>query len=126
MNGGNTMFEEYLWAFVIGGALCLIAQIIMDLTKLVSGEILVIYVVAGVVLSALGIYEYLVDLGGCGATVPLTGFGYTLVKGTMTAVDERGLIGVFTGGLTAAAGGIGSAVVFGYIFSLIGRAKTKC
>ena len=106
---------DYLLTFIVGGIICVIAQIIMDSRKLVSGEILVIYITAGVILSALGIYEYVVQIGGCGATVPLTGFGYSLVKGTIRAVNEFGLIGVFTGGLTATSAGICAAIVFGYL-----------
>lgn len=116
---------DYIWVFIIGGILCMIAQIIMDTTKLVSGQILVIYIVAGVVLTALGIYEPLVQLGKCGATVPLTGFGYSLVNGTIKAVRQDGFIGIFTGGLSATSAGIAAAVVFGFIFAYIGRAKTK-
>ncbi len=116
---------NYIWVFIVGGLLCVIAQIIMDTTKLVSGQILVIYITAGVILTAVGIYEPIVQLGKAGATVPLTGFGYSLVKGTIAAVEERGFIGIFTGGLSATSAGIAAAVVFGYIMSLIGKAKTK-
>ena len=103
----------------------MVAQIIMDATKLVSGEILVIYIVSGVVFTALGIYGPLVEIGRCGATVPLTGFGYSLVNGTIKAVQQNGFIGIFTGGLSATSAGIAAAVVFGYLFSLVGKAKTK-
>lgn len=119
------IINEYLPVFLVGGALCLIAQIIMDSTKLVSGQILVMYITLGVLLTAIGVYEPLVAYGKAGATVPLTGFGYSLVKGTIAAVEERGLIGVFTGGLSATAAGICAAVVFGYFASLLGKAKTK-
>lgn len=116
---------DYVWIFVVGGLLCVIAQIIMDTTKLVAGEILVVYIVAGVILTAVGIYEPLVELGGTGATVPLTGFGYALVKGTFEAVDKQGFLGIFTGGLSAAAAGICAAVLFGYIMSVFSHARTK-
>ena len=116
---------SYLWAFIIGGALCAVGQILIDLTKLTPARILVIYVVAGTVLTVLGVYEPLVKLGGAGATVPLTGFGYTLGKGVMKAVSETGILGAFTGGITAAAGGIAAAIFFGFIFSLLFRSRAK-
>lgn len=114
-----------LKCFVTGGILCLIGQILIDKTKLTPARILVIYVTAGVILGGLGIYQYLVDFAGAGATVPLTGFGYNLAKGTMQAVQENGLIGAFTGGLKASAGGIAAAIFFGYIASLISKPKMK-
>lgn len=116
---------EFVYVFIIGGLLCVIAQLLMDFTKLVSGQILVIYIVAGVILTALGLYEPLVKLGECGATIPLTGFGYSLVKGTIYAVKESGIIGVFTGPLTATSGGITGAIIFGYLFSIISSPHTK-
>ncbi len=119
------MLKELICVFITGGMLCLIAQVIMDATKLVAGEILVLYISSGVILSALGIYEPLVKFGKCGATIPLTGFGYTLVKATIAAVEKDGLIGVFTGGLSGAAAGICAAILFGYIFALTARSKTK-
>lgn len=100
------LFLEYLRAFLCGGLLCLIGQILIDRTTLTPAKILVIYVVSGVVLGGLGIYKYIVQWGGAGATVPLTGFGYLLAKGVAQAVEEGGLLGAFTGGVTAAAGGI--------------------
>ena len=100
------LFLEYLRAFLCGGLLCLIGQILIDRTTLTPAKILVIYVVSGVVLGGLGIYKYIVQWGGAGATVPLTGFGYLLAKGVGQAVEEGGLLGAFTGGVTAAAGGI--------------------
>lgn len=103
---------EYLWAFLVGGAFCAIGQLLIDLTAMTPARILVTYVVSGVVLGALGIYEPIVDLAGAGATVPLTGFGYNLAKGVRKAVTEDGLIGSLTGGLEACAGGITAAVVF--------------
>ncbi len=111
--------------FIISGLLCVIGQILIDKTKLTPARILVIYVTTGVILGGLGIYKYLVDFAGAGATVPLTGFGYNLAKGTIKAVQENGLIGTFTGGLKASAGGIAAAVFFGYIASLVAKPKIK-
>ncbi len=121
----SQIIMDYLPVFITGGILCLIAQIIIDNTKLVSGQILVIYITLGVIFTALGLYEPVVKFGKAGATVPLIGFGYSLVKGTISAVNQSGLIGVFTGGLIATAAGICAAVSFGFIFALIARAKTK-
>ena len=116
---------DYLKAFLVGGLLCLIGQILIDKTKLTPARILVSYVVAGVILGALGIYKYIVEFGGAGATVPLTGFGYTLSEGVRKAVDEKGGWGILTGGLTATAGGISAAVVFGWLAGLIFKQKDK-
>ena len=116
---------EYLKAFLCGGALCLIGQILIDKTGLTPARILTTYVVAGVVLSALGLYQPLVDWAGAGATVPLTGFGHSLAKGVREAVAERGLLGALTGGLTATAGGIAAAIVLGILVSLLFRARRK-
>ena len=116
---------DYLKAFLVGGTLCLIGQILIDKTKLTPARILVSYVVAGVILGAIGIYEPLVEFAGAGATVPLTGFGYNLAKGVREAVNEDGFIGVFTGGLKASAGGIAAAVTAGLLVSLIFKAKDK-
>ena len=116
---------QLLKCFIIGGLLCVIGQILIDKTKLTPARILVIYVTTGVILGGLGIYQYLVDFAGTGATVPLTGFGYNLAKGTIEAVKENGLVGAFTGGLKASAGGIAAAVFFGYIASLISKPKMK-
>lgn len=116
---------DYLWAFLIGGAFCLIGQILIDKTKLTPARILVCYVVIGVLLGAIGVYQPLVDFAGAGATVPLTGFGNTLAKGVKEAVDRDGFIGIFTGGLTASAGGIAAAVVVALLVSLIFKAKDK-
>jgi stage V sporulation protein AE len=116
---------NYIWAFIIGGGFCVIAQILIDKTKLTPARILVSYVVAGVILGAIGIYKPIVDLAGAGATTPLTGFGYTISKGVRKAVDEQGLIGSLTGGLTAAAGGITAAICFGYIAALFSSGKPK-
>lgn len=116
---------EYLKAFVTGGLLCVIGQVLIDKTKLTPARILTAYVVAGVVLGGLGIYPRLVDWAGAGATVPLTGFGNTLAKGVREAVDEKGLLGVFTGGNTAAAGGIAAAVFAGLLAALLFKARPK-
>ena len=116
---------DYLKAFLLGGALCVIGQILIDKTKLTPARILVLYVVSGVVLGAVGLYQPLVDWGGAGASIPLTGFGNTLAKGVRNAVDEKGLLGVFTGGLQAAAGGITAAVLFGLLASLLFKPKDK-
>lgn len=116
---------EYLKAFLVGGLFCLIGQILIDKTKLTPARILVGYVVAGVFLSAIGVYEYIAEFAQAGATVPLTGFGHTMVKGVREAVDELGFLGVFTGGLRAAAGGITAAVLSGLIVSLLFRAKDR-
>ena len=119
------LFWEYVRAFLCGGLLCLIGQILIDKTPLTPAKILVTYVVSGVVLGALGIYKYIVDFGGAGATVPLTGFGYLLAKGVAKAVDEMGILGALTGGVTAAAGGITAAIFFGYLVALIFKPKSK-
>ena len=116
---------EYLKAFLIGGLFCLAGQVLMDKTKLTPARILVSYVVAGVFLSALGIYKPLAEFAGAGATVPLTGFGYTLAKGVKEAVDQQGFLGIFTGGLKATAGGITTAIFAGLLASLIFKAKDK-
>ena len=116
---------DYLWCFLCGGLLCLIGQVLIDLTKLTPARILTGYVVAGVILQALGLYQPLVDWGGAGATVPLTGFGYSLAKGVAKAVGEKCLLGVITGGLTATAGGIAAAVVFGLLMAVLFKPKEK-
>ena len=116
---------DYVKAFLVGGALCLIGQILIDKTKLTPARILVSYVVAGVVLGGMGIYRYLADFGGAGATVPLTGFGYNLAKGVKEAVDKDGFLAIFTGGLKASAGGITAAILAGLLCSLIFKAKDK-
>lgn len=119
------IFLEYLKAFLCGGVLCTIGQILIDKTKLTPAKILVSYVVAGVILGAFGIYKYIVEWGGAGATVPLTGFGYLLAKGVQQAVAEGGIMGAFTGGITAAAGGISAAIFFGYLVALIFKPRPK-
>lgn len=116
---------EYLKAFVAGGVLCLAGQILIDKTKLTPARILVAYVVAGVVLGGLQLYPKFVDFAGAGATVPLTGFGNTLAKGVREAVDKDGFLGIFTGGLKAAAGGITAAITAGLAASLLFRPKDK-
>ena len=114
-----------LKCFVTGGIICIIGQILIDKTKLTPAKILVIFVTVGAVLGGLGIYQYLVDFAGAGATVPLTGFGYNLAKGASEGVEQSGLVGSFTGGVKAAAGGIAAAVFFGYIASLLAKPKIK-
>ena len=121
----NINFIQYLWCFIIGGTLCIIAQILIDKTKLTPARVLVLYVTLGTILGGLGIYKYLVNLAGAGATVPLTGFGYTLSKGAIDGVKEFGFIGAFIGGIRASAGGISAAIFFGYIASLISKPKIK-
>ena len=116
---------DYLKAFIIGGLLCLIGQILIDKTKLTPARILVSYVVIGVILGAIGVYKPLAEFAGAGATVPLTGFGYNLAKGVKEAVDSLGFLGIFTGGLKAAAGGITTAIFAGLLVSLIFKAKDK-
>ena len=116
---------EYIKAFLVGGILCLIAQILIDKTRLTPARILVSYVVAGVILGALGVYEPIVEWAGAGASVPLTGFGNLLAKGVREAVDESGFLGIFTGGLKATAGGICAAIFSGLLVSLIFKAKDK-
>lgn len=116
---------DYLKAFLVGGALCLIGQILIDRTKLTPARILVGYVVAGVFLGAIGVYRPLAEFAGAGASVPLTGFGYTLSEGVKDAVDQNGMLGIFTGGLKAAAGGITAAITAGLLVSLIFKAKDK-
>ena len=116
---------QYLNAFLCGGLLCLIGQLLIDKTGLTPAKILVCYVTAGVVLGGLGIYEPLVEWGGAGATVPLTGFGYTLARGVRRAVAEQGILGALTGGVTAAAGGITAAVLFGFLVAVLCRARPK-
>ncbi len=116
---------QYLHAFLCGGVLCAIGQLLIDKTQLTPARILTGYVVAGVLLQAIGIYQAVVDWGGAGATVPLTGFGYSLAKGTAKAVEEQGLLGALTGGLTATAGGIAAAVVFGVLMAILFQTERK-
>ena len=116
---------QYLWTFLVGGALCAIAQILIDKTKLTPARILVPYVCAGVLFGALGLYQPLVDFAGCGATVPLTGFGNTIARGVREGVEEKGLLGALTGGLTASSAGITAALCFGYLAALLFRSRPK-
>ena len=114
-----------LKCFITGGLICIVGQILIDKTKLTPARILVIFVTTGVILGGLGIYKSLVDFAGAGATVPLTGFGYNLAKGTIEEVSQNGLVGAFVGGVKASAGGIAAAVFFGYLASLISKPKMK-
>ena len=116
---------DYLFAFLVGGLVCLAAQLLIDLTKLTPARILVIYVVLGVFLGAVGVFEPLVDLAGCGITVPLVGFGGNVARGVREAVSETGLLGALTGGLSAASGGTAAALCFGYLIALFCNAKPK-
>lgn len=116
---------NYFFAFLVGGLICVIAQILIDKTALTPARIVVVYVVAGVALTALGLYEPLVQLAGAGATVPLTGFGYSLAKGVRAAVESQGLLGAFTGGIGAAAGGITAAIFFGWLFAMLFKPRGK-
>ena len=116
---------DYIKAFLVGGAFCLIGQILIDKTKLTPARILVSYVVIGVFLGAVGVYEPLAEFAGAGATVPLTGFGYNLAKGVKEAIQEDGFLGIFTGGLKACAGGIAAAIVWGVLGSLLFKPKDK-
>ncbi len=116
---------NYLWAFIIGGLFCVVAELLLCYTKLTAARILVAYVVAGVFLTAIGLYSPLVDWAGCGATTPLTGFGFALAEGVKKAVAERGILGALTGGLTATAGGISAALVFAFIAALVFKGKPK-
>ncbi len=116
---------DYLKAFLVGGSICLIGQILIDKTKLTPARILVSFVVIGVVLGAIGLYEPLIEFAGAGASVPLTGFGNLIAKGVRKATDKDGFLGIFTGGLTAAAGGITAAIVAGLIASFIFKPKDK-
>lgn len=117
---------EYIKAFITGGLICALAQILIDKTKLTPARILVSYVVFGVVLSAVGLYEKLVDFAGCGATVPISGFGYTLANGVKEAIDKQGFIGMLIGGLQATAGGITAAIISGLLASFLFKRRDKC
>ncbi|NMA83727.1 MAG: stage V sporulation protein AE [Epulopiscium sp.] len=116
---------EYLKAFLVGGIICIIGQILMDRTKLMSGRILVIFVVAGTLLTGLGLYQPIVEFGGAGATVPIVGFGYALAKGVMEDVTNDGFFGIFTGGLKATAAGVTAAILFGFLSAVIFNPKAK-
>lgn len=116
---------DFLWAFLVGGAICAVGQLLLDYTKLTPARILVLFVTAGVVLSAVGVYVPLVKLAGAGATVPLTGFGYLMAEGVRKAVAEDGLFGALSGGVAAAAAGIAAAVFFGFLAALFSRSRDK-
>jgi stage V sporulation protein AE len=116
---------DFLLAFLVGGAICVVGQLLIDLTKLTPARILVSFVVIGVLLESVGLYQHLVDFAGCGATVPLTGFGYTLAKGTKQAVENQGLLGALTGPLTSGAAGITAALLCGLIASFVAKPKEK-
>lgn len=116
---------DYLNAFLIGGLLCAIAQILIDKTKLTPARILVTFVVAGVILGSFGFYDKLIDIGGAGASVPITGFGNTLIKGVYKGIKEQGFLGIFTGGTAAAAGGIAASVFFGFMAAIVFNPKQK-
>lgn len=117
--------SQYLLTFAVGGAFCVIGQLLISLTRLSPARVLVIFVVSGVVLTALGVYEPIVRLAGAGATVPLTGFGYTLAKGAIDGARESGLLGALTGGIKATAAGLAAAVAMGYVIALLFRPSTK-
>lgn len=119
------MVYDIMWAFTVGGILCVIAQILIDKTRLTPARILVGYVVSGVALGAVGVYGPLVELSGAGATTPLTGFGYLIYKGVTDEVNRIGILGVLTGGLKAAAGGISAALIFGYTAAVFFRSRIK-
>ncbi|MEW9124176.1 MAG: stage V sporulation protein AE [Thermotaleaceae bacterium] len=116
---------EYLRAFFVGGAICVLGQLLMDGTRLTPAHVLVIFVSTGVLLTAVGIYDPIVEFGGAGATVPLPGFGYALAKGAIRGVKESGLLGAFTGGVSATSGGVAAAIVFGYIMAVFFTPKSK-
>ena len=115
----------YVWAFVVGGLICVVGQLLIDFTKLTPARILTGYVVAGVILTAVGVYEPVVNFAGAGATVPLTGFGYALAEGVKTGIAEKGFLGILTGGLTATAGGITAAILFGLLAALFSKSGDK-
>ena len=118
------IFLTFIKAFFVGGAICTVAQVLINLTKITSGKILVLFLLLGVFFQSVGLYQYVVDFGGAGATVPISGFGYLLAKGAMEGAKE-GLFKAITGGITSAGMGITAAIVFGYIFSLIFKSKSK-
>ena len=119
------ILTKFIWAFVIGGLLCVIAQILIDKTKLTPARILVSYVVAGVILGAVGLYKPLADFAGAGASVPLTGCGFLISEGVKEAVDKQGLLGALTGGFTASAGGVAAALIFGYLAAVFFKGKRR-
>ncbi|ADZ84241.1 stage V sporulation protein AE [Cellulosilyticum lentocellum] len=119
------IFMEYLKCFVVGGLICLIGQILLDRTQLTNGKIMVLFLVAGAVLQAIGVYGPIVEFAGAGATVPISGFGYALAKGAIEEVKSSGIMGAFSGGLAATASGITAAIVFGYLAALLANPKSK-
>ncbi len=119
------MFIDYLWVFIIGGLVCMIGEILIITTNITSARILVTFVLIGVFLEAVGVFKYISDFAGAGINVPIIGFGASLAKGAIGAVKSQGLLGIFTGGLTATAGGIAAAIVFAFIFALIFHSHTK-
>lgn len=116
---------NYLWAFIVGGLICVIGQLLLDYTKLTPARILVLFVISGVVLSAVGVWDILVDFAGAGATVPILGFGHSLAQGVKEAVEKDGLIGVITGGASACAGGVAASLTVGFIASLVSKSKSQ-
>ena len=116
---------NYLWAFVTGGAICVIGQLMIDLTKLTPARILVIFVVSGVVLSALGVWDRLVDFAGAGATVPILGFGHILAQGVEKSVAQSGFVGIFTGGISACSCGVSASLIFGFLAAVLTRSKSQ-
>ena len=116
---------QYLWAFLIGGAICTVGQLLLSFTRLTSARILVLFVVAGVVLGGLGLYQPLVDFAGAGASVPLLGFGNALAKGAIEGAKEHGILGALSGGISATAAGVSAAILFGWLAALIFRPRTK-
>lgn len=118
------MILDYLKVFLVGGSICAVGQLLLDFTKLTSARILVIFLLIGVFLQAIGVYQAIIDFGGAGATVPITGFGYTLAKGAMEGAEE-GLLEALTGGMSAAAVGLSAAIIFGYLVAVIFKSKTK-
>ena len=116
---------NYLWAFITGGIICVMGQILIDLTKLTPARILVGFVVSGVILSALGLWQPVVDFAGAGATVPIIGFGHTLAQGMKEAVAKNGIVGIFTGGFTACAGGVAASLIFGFLASVFARPNSQ-
>ncbi|HBI90949.1 MAG: stage V sporulation protein AE [Terrisporobacter othiniensis] len=119
------MLLDYIKVFIVGGLICVIAQIMMDYFKMQTPYVMVTYVSLGAILTFLGVYEPIVNFGGSGATVPIIGFGYSLAKGVMKGIETDGFLGIFTGGITATAGGVAAAIFFGYIISVIFNPKTK-
>lgn len=119
------LFIQYLKCFMVGGLICVVGQILLDCTKITNGKIMVLFLVAGAVLQAIGVYDPIVNFAGAGATVPISGFGYALAKGAMESVKSDGIMGAFTGGLTATASGITVAIVFGYLAALLANPKSK-